>query len=139
MAERQVVLVCGPPCAGKTTYVREHMEPGDLVVDYDDIAQRLGSRRSHGHEYRFHKRVEGVISRALQGIKDGRHDRAWVVRSLPVEAERAALAAELGADVVVVDAPDDVLLERAARRPNPARMAHAIEAWRTAAGISSGA
>ena len=102
----------------------------DMDVDYDDIAQRLGSRRSHGHEYRFHKRVEGVISRALQGIKDGRHDRAWVIRSLPTEAERVALAAELKADVVVVDAPDDVLLERAGRRPQPNKTAAAIREWR---------
>lgn len=37
-----LTVVTGPPCAGKTTYVLEHREPGDLVVDLDAIAHALG-------------------------------------------------------------------------------------------------
>lgn len=130
----QVTVVCGPPCSGKTTWVRERAQSGDLIVDYDDIAQRLGSRRTHNHEHKYHRRVEATIARALSGIKAGRHDRAWVIRSLPAEAER--LADELGGTVVLIDAPDEVLLERARRRPDPARTARAIREWRSAVGIS---
>lgn len=35
-------VICGPPCSGKSTYVREHAEDGDLLVDYDVIAQAFG-------------------------------------------------------------------------------------------------
>lgn len=130
----EVYLVCGPPCSGKTTYVREHMKPGDLVVDYDDIARRLGSRRQHGHEYKYHRRIEATISRALDAIKAGKHNRAWVIRSLPEPKHRQALADQLGATVVLLDAPDEVLTERARRRRDASRTVAAINEWRRQSG-----
>lgn len=42
MTEARVVLVSGPPCSGKTTYVREHRGPHDLVFDMDAIKEALG-------------------------------------------------------------------------------------------------
>lgn len=39
----------GPPCSGKSTYVREHAKPGDIVVDFDVLAQALGSPVPHDH------------------------------------------------------------------------------------------
>ena len=34
----QVTAVIGPPCVGKTAYVRDHMAPGDIVVDPSRLA-----------------------------------------------------------------------------------------------------
>jgi 5-methylcytosine-specific restriction protein A len=44
----RVVLVCGPPAAGKSTYVREHKRPEDSLIDIDTIAKdwSLGRDRS---------------------------------------------------------------------------------------------
>jgi hypothetical protein len=36
----EIVLVAGPPCAGKTTYVRDHAQPGDTVLDQDVLGPR---------------------------------------------------------------------------------------------------
>lgn len=126
----QVTVVCGPPCSGKTTWVREHARPGDLIVDYDDIAVRLGSPQSHHHHPSMHGKIEAVISRAIAGIKDGRHERAWIIRSGVARAHE--LAAELGGTVVVIDEPDDVLFARADRRPDSAVTKRAIVEWRAA-------
>jgi predicted kinase len=136
MTERQVTLVCGPPCAGKSAFVKERAQPGDLVIDYDEIARRLGSTRTHGHEYRFHKRTELVIARALLALECGKHDRAWVIRSLPVESDRQALAQRIGAEVVVLDEPDEVLHQRASERRDPVATMTAISEWRARSGIS---
>lgn len=130
---RQVTIVCGPPCSGKSTYVREHMQPGDLVVDYDDIAQRLGSPRTHDHHASYHQRIEATIARAIAGIKAGRHERAWIIRSSVTRARE--LAADLGGTVVVLDESDDVLHERADKRPSPGRTRQAITEWRQANGV----
>jgi dephospho-CoA kinase len=126
----EVFLVCGPPCSGKSTYVDERRQPGDLVVDYDDIARRLGSPRRHNHDFKYHGRVEATIARAIAGIKAGRHERAWVIRAIPRTYERAALAEDLGAEVVVLDAPDDVLIARARARGDSSKTVAAIREWR---------
>lgn len=44
-----IVLIAGPPCAGKSTYAQQHAEPGDMVIDYDLIAAAIGSPDHHDH------------------------------------------------------------------------------------------
>lgn len=112
---RQVVLVTGPPCAGKTTWVRAHAGPDDLVLDRDAI--------THPHPEREFRRSVDRIVRSTIGA-------AWVVRSVPRRADREALAARLRADRVVLLLPDlDALLDRAKHRPNPTREISAVRTW----------
>ncbi|MFC3238240.1 HNH endonuclease, partial [Streptomyces nitrosporeus] len=49
LTQAVVTLVCGPPCSGKTTYVRDRAQGGDLVVDWDALAQALGSPHPWDH------------------------------------------------------------------------------------------
>jgi hypothetical protein len=37
-----IVLVTGPPTSGKSTYIREHRTPGDLVIDWDAMREAMG-------------------------------------------------------------------------------------------------
>lgn len=34
---KRIVIVTGPPCSGKTTYVRSNMGKNDVVFDFDEI------------------------------------------------------------------------------------------------------
>ena len=38
-----LIVVTGPPCSGKTTYVSEHAQPGDIIIDFDALAQAFGA------------------------------------------------------------------------------------------------
>ena len=60
-----VTVVAGPPCSGKTHHVRTNAGPDDLVIDWDEIAVRLGSPRSHIHSRMLFASIEAEYDRLL--------------------------------------------------------------------------
>lgn len=61
----RVVALCGPPCAGKTTLARRLAEPGDVVLDFDDIARAMGSPTLRLHPEPFRAMAEQTIQTRL--------------------------------------------------------------------------
>lgn len=125
----EVTLVCGPPCAGKTTLVLSRAQEGDFVVDHDLIARDLGSPSSHHHGRAIRDEVEQWIDLYLSEIAAGLHARAWVVRTLPEVQARRDLAERLGAEVLLLDPGIEVCKARAQSRPRPARAEYLIDMW----------
>lgn len=39
--DHRLIVVCGPPAAGKTTYVSDRAGPGDLVLDLDRMSEEI--------------------------------------------------------------------------------------------------
>lgn len=125
-----IVLVVGPPGAGKSTWVSERAAPADLVVDYDTIAQALGSQQTHDHESDVAKVARGAV---LTKLRRGELDvpRAWVVSANP-EAERLFPHHE----VVVVDPGREEVLRRCREAGRPERWVGLVEDWyRRRAGV----
>lgn len=108
---RSVILVAGPPCSGKTTYVAARAKPGDVILDQDVIgatAMRQGLTQ-----------VAGMTS-----------GTAWVIRCCPGPQRRATFARQIGAtDTVLLTAPAEELIARAAHRPTPRRHIQAVRDW----------
>ena len=130
MMSRHVTLVCGPPCAGKTTYVRRHARPGDLVLDADMIAQQLGSPRQWMHALEFATEAQDVMARGMAHIARMDSGTAWVIRGAPDPAERMRLARTLRADRVLVLLPDRRELHRRAQaRPHSRQTRQVIARW----------
>ncbi|MGY3341192.1 5-methylcytosine-specific restriction endonuclease McrA [Streptomyces filamentosus] len=125
----EVTLVCGPPCSGKTTYVRERAEPGDLVVDWDALAQALGSPHPHDHPRQLTPFVaearDAIVARLAR-----RHDvaRVWIIATAPRDSDRARLAPE-GARVVLLATDEDECVRRARHDSRPGGTIEAIETW----------
>jgi hypothetical protein len=127
---RQVTLVTGPPCAGKSTYVRAHAQPGDLVLDLDEIARQLGSTRHWMHDDAVMRRAEQEMRRRITALAGGGAVRAWVIRCVPAGQARAALARLLRADrVLVLLPPHHELTARALERPDRMATVTAITQW----------
>ena len=40
-----VILVYGPPCSGKSTYIRENIKEGDVLLDIDEISEEIYNTR----------------------------------------------------------------------------------------------
>lgn len=121
-------VVTGPPCAGKSTYVKDHAKGGDLIVDYDVIAQALGSRKSHSssgiiRQAAFEAR-EGAVRAALQDPDS----ESWMIYTFLSE-EKLAIFSEAGAKIIVLDPGYDECMERARRDKRPQRSIDGIEEW----------
>ena len=121
-------IITGPPCAGKSTYVRENAKAGDLRVDYDMIAQALGAENSHAAEGLIRKAAfdarEGAINAALK-----QHDsESWIIHTSPSE-EHVKLYEEAGAEFVALDPGYDVCMERAKTDGRPQQTIDGIEKW----------
>lgn len=75
----QIVLVVGPPGAGKRAHVDEHRRPDDLVIDYDALAAALGSGESS------HRSVMAARNGVLNSVRRGECDarRVWIISANP--------------------------------------------------------
>lgn len=113
-----LTVIQGAPCSGKSTYLREHAQPGDIVIDFDVLAVALGSGDPHDHPR--HIRMVAIdmrrtaIASALQQHAQGH--TVWIVDINP--GERMPAYRRAGAVFVTMEAPLEELHARAtAERP----------------------
>ena len=98
-------LVWGAPGSGKTTYVRKHMQPGDVVIDLDLIGRAL----SMADKTDVPRNVERIAydirdylyNRIAQRELDAK--RVWVVASLPKYEQRQQIANQLNAELIYIE------------------------------------
>lgn len=121
-------IVTGPPCAGKSTYVREHAEAGEIIVDFDSLAIALGA--GEHHRFASHSndpKWEGVRKAAFEAreaaIEVCKVYDSWVIYSFPDPDKLASFDAE----VIELDPGIEVCLERAKERPEGTE--DAIRKW----------
>ncbi len=107
---RQCVVVVGPPCSGKTTFVRNKAAGNDFVWDWDDCAYDLLHRTS-----RDGLTTEDIAK--VASIRDRRLSEAlcttanvWWITSTMQEARRVSDV--LGARIHIMDTPLDVCVQR---------------------------
>ena len=113
------ILVMGPPCSGKSTYVAEHKRPGDVVIDYDALAVALGSPDSHDHPASLRPVVLAAWTAAIRAATG----RVWLVRGFPEPRDLADAA-----EVVRLEVDADVCKARAADQ-RPATWPGLIDSW----------
>jgi predicted kinase len=116
-----LTVITGPPCGGKTTYARQYAKPGDIVIDFDLIAQALGSLATHGHSDHIaavaSEARHAAIAEAIAQHRKGR--RVWIVDTDPGERRRKQYAIA-GARTVTCTAPPAELHRRASENRPPA-------------------
>lgn len=122
-----LTVVIGPPCAGKSTYIRRMSSVGDVLVDYDALARALGSPHEHDApravaDVAFHAR-KAAIDRCL-----ARGHPAFVIHSNPTPAQIRAYR-DAQARLVLLDPGQDECLARAERDARPPETAERIRQW----------
>lgn len=110
-----VTVVTGPPCSGKSTYIRDHAKPGDIVIDMDRIALAISVEGTEHHGYDDNARalartMREVAVRAVLAAADVVD--SWVIDTRPSGDRRRQYAA-VRAKVVTIDPGIEVCLQRA--------------------------
>lgn len=126
-----LTVVTGPPCSGKSTYAREHHKPGEILIDFDVLAQALGSPSPHDHPDPVRWVTIAARRAAINSaiIQHGRGATVWVVhtRISPQEMRRYE---QTGAVIVTIDDVDQAELHRRAAAERPDRWHRLIDDWR---------
>lgn len=125
----RVIVLIGPPCAGKTSFALDRMSSGDVLIDWDRLASAVNpaalaadtSVRALVH------RLRGVLMAHCLGdeTNDG---TAYYPTSFPSDGDLERWLTS-GAQLVMIDPGIETCLERADERPDPTATRTAIEAW----------
>lgn len=103
--QKQVYLVWGSPCAGKTTWVANNMSEGDLIVDIDRIWQCVSGQAEYIKPNRLKRNVFAVRDLLIEQVKTrvGQWNNAYIVGGYPYISERERLIKQLGARSIYID------------------------------------
>lgn len=115
---QRVYIVYGPPCSGKTTWVNEVAEAGDLVLDIDKLWTAIKADKCGAYEKpaELKQNVFGLRDLLLDMIRvrRGRWNNAYIIGGYPLQGERERLAEVVGADkIIFIDTPKETCLLRA--------------------------
>ena len=125
-----VVVLCGPPCSGKTALVHHIAHLGDVVLDYDTIARALGSPALWLHPEPWRSMAEQELQAQLAAahtlVGPG---TAWLLRTAPRPSSRADLASVWQADVWVLDPGERECRRRARMDGRPVGTGSHIGEW----------
>lgn len=110
--KREIFLVYGSPMSGKSTYVKTVAEPGDLIVDINNIWECISVNGVHANKVK--SVVFAVRDRLLEAVKHrlGKWDNCYIIGGYPLISERERLCKELGAREIFIDTPKEVCMER---------------------------
>lgn len=108
--EQRVYLVYGPPCAGKSTYVRKVAGANDLIVDMNALHEAINKTKSRGTTHTA-VRLRNLLIDDITRIT-GSWQNAYIVGGYPVAAERERLIRDTGAIPIFLDITEDEALSR---------------------------
>lgn len=124
-----IYLVTGPPASGKSTWVREHAQPGDITIDFDAIANVLTPPDGKPHKHT--PAVQAITKAARQAAIDAALSTpdvdVYIIHSAP-GAQTLQRYQTLGAHVITVDPGEDIVLARC-RAERPWQIQQAAKIW----------
>jgi hypothetical protein len=78
----KVTVISGMPLVGKTTYVRQHATPGDLILDVDWLFAALSGQKLHVNTESLIPFVASARDAVYERLfRKSEVDRAWIVTS----------------------------------------------------------
>lgn len=112
--ERKVFLVYGSPLSGKSSFVKDNAEPGDLIIDIDNIWQCISGCERYQKPNRLRSNVFILRDSLLDMVRlrTGKWQCAYIIGGYPLIGERERLCKSLGAVEVFIDTSKAECMER---------------------------
>lgn len=125
---REVYLIYGSPCSGKSTYLDQVRMPGDLIVDMDLMRQCVSGQPAHVITPALKSIVFGMRDYLMECVRyrRGKWQRAYIVGGYPLQSERERICDETGAVEIYIESTKDQCLARLEKNPNN----RDIESWK---------
>jgi len=100
-----IQVIAGAPGSGKTTYVAQHAQAGDLIVDVDALYHAMSGLAWYDKPQSLLKYVLAARDGVLDKLARSPAINAWIVAEAPTLAERNRLRDRFDAQVTVMETP----------------------------------
>ena len=99
----EVIVVCGPPGAGKTHYIQQHWQRGDLIIDLDRIVPALTLDAYIQEPQHLLKFAWSMRDAAIKhAVRAANYARLWIAETAPSRTRRDYLRLTLNAHIIVL-------------------------------------
>ena len=111
---REIYIVYGSPLSGKTTWVKENMSEGDLLIDMDNIWECISGQKRFIKPPRLNAVAFMVRDQLIDAVKHrlGKWQNAYIIGGYPLISERERMVKELGARLIYIEADKNECLSR---------------------------
>ena len=125
---REVYLIYGSPCSGKSTYLDTVRMPGDFIIDIDLMRQCVSGQPPHIITPSLRSIVFGMRDYLMECVKyrRGKWQRCYILGGFPLQAERERICDEVGASEIYIESTKEECLSRLEKNPNH----RDVEAWK---------
>lgn len=129
---QKVFIVYGPPCAGKSKFVSEVAEQGDIILNINKLWSAIRADKCSPYEKpaELKQNVFALRDNIIDMIRvrRGRWVNAYIIGGYPLQAERERLAEIVSADkLIFIDTSKETCLLNALDKPD--EMKDFIEQW----------
>ena len=122
--ERKVYIIVGASCSGKSTFVRERVQEGDIVLDIDDIWQAISGQPRYVKPNSLKQVVFNLRNQIKEQIKIGAGTwrNAYIIESklyTPKDRkDEAEKYKQHNVEVIIMEASREECLNRLYNNPN---------------------
>lgn len=111
-----MIVVAGPPGAGKSTWVEKRRRAGDVILDRDRLWAALSGEPSHTKPSGLFPLVDAAFNAVLRKMESARVEESlrtvWVVTGAAKRGERQAYRDRFDAEIMVFEIQPNSCLKR---------------------------